>query len=290
MTRYDIPFSSDDTHRFLPWLIGLMVGMAALLLCMGASINSWVVDSHGSYTNSFTVDIPAQGEGGDAKLVKVQEAIQKLKGVTAIARLGDERMREMLSPWFGSGEVVQDLPLPIVLDVRLDNKAPAPNYAALQKELSAIVEGTQVDAREKWVASFSQFSGALQALVSALAMTIVIVMSVTISFASRASLQLHGRTVGLLHSMGAEDQYIASQFQREAFLLTMRGALIGCAFAGLLYLIAGQYVASLQVATLPTLKMNVSHYLLLLFMPFGCGLVAWCAAYVTVRHQLQKVL
>lgn len=289
MTRYDIPFSGDDTHRFLPWLIGLMVGMATLLLCIGASINGWVVDSNSNYVHSFTVDMPAQ-EGADAKAAKLMDILKAIEGVASISRLGDEHMRQMLSPWFGGGEVVQDLPLPTVFDVRLKEGAPALDYGKLQTQLAAIAAGTQVDARERWVASFSEFSEALRALVSALALTIVLVMSMTISFAARASLHSHGRTVALLHSMGAEDSYIARQFQREAFCLTLRGAAVGCVIAAMLYLLAGYYVSSLQVAALPSLAMHLSHYLLLVLMPLGCALVAWLAASLTVRHQLQKVL
>ena len=290
MTRYDIAFANDDTHRFLPWLIALMVGMAALLLCLGTSINGWVLDRHSDYSNSFTVDIPTQGDDMAAKLSKIRESLQKVKGIAAVEQISDARMKEMLKPWFGSGDAIQDLPLPIVLDVMLDAKAPAPNYSELQKELAVIAPGTQVDARERWISSFAQFSGALQVLVTLLAVTIALVMAVTISFASRASLHLHERTVGLLHSMGAEDGYIARQFQREAFMLTLRGALAGCAVAGFLYLLIGRYMASLQVATLPSLLMGISHILLLLLLPVACGAVAWGAAYVTVRHQLQKVL
>ena len=268
-----------------------MVGMAALLLCLGTSISGWVVDSHTSYTSSFTVDVPSQGDGtGAAKIAKIHDTLQKLKGVTTVTELSDDRMRDMLKPWFGSGEGLDGLPLPTLLDVAFDPKMPAPNYVDIQKELDAIVQGTQVDARERWVNSLSQFSDALQLLVSLLAVTIAMVMAVTISFASRASLQLHERTVGLLHSMGAEDSYIAGQFQREAFMLTLRGALAGCVVAAVLYLLVGRYMASLQVASLPSLKMGMSHVLLLVALPFSCGVVAWCAAYVTVRRQLQEVL
>ena len=289
MKDYDIPFSSDDTHRFLPLLISLMVGMAALLLCLGTSINGWVVDRHGSYTNNFTVDIPAQSDDGEAKISRVRDAVQKIPGVANVQQLSDDRIRQLLKPWFGSGDVIADLPLPAVLEVKLTSHMPL-DYNVVQKELAAIVPGTQVDTRERWVSSFTEFAGALQALVTLLAIAIAIAMAVTISFASRASLHLHGRTVNLLHSMGAEDGYIASQFQREAFLLTLRGSLVGSVSAGLFYLLIGKYVASLQVASLPSLYMGLPHVALLLLLPLACGCVAWGATFVTVRRQLQKVL
>ncbi|NBX04356.1 MAG: FtsX-like permease family protein [Alphaproteobacteria bacterium] len=289
MTRYDIAFSSDDTHRFLPWLIALMVAMAALLLCFGASINGWVVDRHGAYSSNFTVEIPAQDEDSAPKIDKIRDSLQKIKGVARVSQVSDEHMQELLKPWF-DGDMMKDLPVPAVFEVAMEPKAPAPNYPELQKTLSDIIAGTQVDARERWVASFTQFSSALQSIVGGMAAVIALAMAVTIAFSSRASLHLHSQSVGLLHSIGAEDGYIASQFQREAFLLTLRGALIGCISAGALYVAAGHYVASLNVASLPSLAMTPLHLALLLVLPLLCGVVAWMTAYVTVRRQLQKVL
>ena len=61
-SRTDIPFSGDDAHAFLPWVIGIMACLAALLLCLGLSFGGWIIENRGTYANSFTVDIPAAGD------------------------------------------------------------------------------------------------------------------------------------------------------------------------------------------------------------------------------------
>lgn len=289
--QYDIPFATDDAHRFLPWLIGMMVGMAALMLCLVTSINGWIVTSHGSYSNNFTVDVPAISDERDAKILKIRDALRRMPGVTAVDQIGEEALRAQLKPWFGSGDVAQDLPLPTVLEVTTDGKpGDADYYIQAQKTLSAIVPGTEVDAHERWVASFADFTSAVQAIVGGLAVMIIGVMSAMIGFAARASLKMHKRTVHLLHSIGAEDNYIAKQFQREAFLLAVRGGLAGCVIACVVYWIAGNYIASLHSAIIPSLALGLPHAGLLLLMPLGCGGVAWLATRVTMLRQLERVL
>src|SRR6185295_7663534 len=150
--------------------------------------------------------------------------------------------------------------------------------------------GVEVDAHERWIASFSDFSAAMQLLIAMLAAIIVGGMSLMIAFTSRASLKLHAKTVHLLHSIGAEDEYITRQFQHEALLLTLRGAVPGCIAAGFAYWIAGSYMASLPSSMLPSLAITVPHLGLLVLMPVLCGLVAWMAARLSVIKQLQRVL
>ena len=288
--RSDIHFSGDDAHRFLPWLVGVMACLSALLLCLGVSIDGWIVNRHEHYSNSFTVNIPARTEGLAEKLPKIREALRKLPGVTSVAELSDATLMEMLKPWLGSGEAVAGLPLPAVIDVVRDAKAGAINYTELEKSLAAIAPGAEVDAHERWVAAFADFSAAAQALISIVALLILLSMAAMIAFASRTSLKLHAKTVLLLHAIGADDDYITRQFQQEAFRLVLPGALAGCALAGLAYWGTGLYMAALPVSLMPSLGLTGWHWLLLLLMPFFCASAAWTVAHLSVARQLQRVL
>ena len=204
-----------------------MACMATLLLGLGVTVGGWVVERGGSYTSSFTVNVPANTEGMSDKLGDVLAALKKTHGVTDIAQTSEEKLRDMLRPWLGNSEAVDALPLPIVLDITTDG-TPI-DYKVLQSILSHIADGTEVDAHELWVASFIHFSYAVRTLLAMLATLIVGGLGLMIAFTSRASLKLHARTVNLLHSIGAEDDYIMRQFQHESpFLVTLRGTVPGC--------------------------------------------------------------
>lgn len=287
--RSDIYFASDDSHRFLPWLMGIMVFLASLLLCLGVSVSGWVVEHNSSYVESFTVNIPADTEKLNDKLEKISVALSSIEGVENIKRVSDATLQDWLKPWLGNSSAFADLPLPVILEVSINTEQKI-NYEEISKIVGSIVPGAEVDAHELWVAAFNSFSGAVQSLMVILAILIIGGMAMMIAFTSRAALKLHAKTVQLLHSIGAEDRYITRQFQNEAFRLVMPGALGGAAVAGLAYLLAGIYIASLKTSIMPSLELTRGHTILLVAMPIACTLVAWVVSRITVTRQLERSL
>lgn len=289
MNKNDIPFSADDSHAFLPWVIGIMVGLAGLLLCLGLTVDGWIVDRHQSYEKRFTVNIPASVEDLDKKMKVITEVLQGTKGVNTVSQVSKDKLQDMLKPWVGRNSSLDNLPLPTVLDVTMDN-ATAVNLTELQTKLAIVASGVEIDSHEQWIANFSDFSATIGYLVIILATLIISSLSLTIAFTSRAALKLHARTIGLLHSIGAEDGYIARQFQRDACRLTLYGTVPGCIAAGLIYWATGFYMQSLGSSMLPSLAMNFSHLVLLLTLPLACAAIAWLTARFSVLQQLQHRL
>lgn len=283
----DINFAADDAHRFLPWLVGIMVCLAAMLLCLSLTLNGWIIDRGDGYAGSFTVNIPAGTDNLSEKTNRIASALKALPEVTDVSRLSEDKLKDMLAPWLGNAD---GLPLPVVLDVTLKSASSSIDYNALEKTLSGIASGTEVDAHERWVAAFSRFSAAAQGLIAIFAAVIIGGIGLMIAFTSRASLKLHNKTVHLLHSIGAEDSYITRQFQREACLLVLPGAVAGCAAAGTIYWLAGKYMASLAASVIPSLAMGGGHVALLILIPPACAGVAWAAVRVAVAQQLESVL
>ena len=285
----DIYFSGDDAHAFLPWVIGIMACMATLLLCLGVSVGGWIIDRSDDYTNSFTVNVPSNIDDFSGKLTDIKKALNSMAGILDVSELSPEKLKKMLKPWLGNMESVDSIPLPAVLEVTTDAIASI-NYKNIEVRLNKIIPGTQVDTHEAWIASFSHFSATLRVIMTLLAGLIIGGLTLMIVFTSRASLKLHARTVSLLHSIGAEDGYIMRQFQKEAFFVTLRGAVPGVVLAGSAYWGAGLYITSLQATMLPPVMLKPSHVALLVGMPLACGAIAWLAARLSVIKQLQRVL
>lgn len=290
--KADIAFSSDDSHRFLPWLIGMMVVLAALLLCFVVTINSWVIERNVNYKSNITVNIPVL-EGNipqsEETINSIIGALEKSQGVVQVKKVEQAQLQKMLVPWLGETMANADLPLPTVLDVTL-KKGVTVDIHKLQTALSEIAAGTEVDAHEAWVGAFISFSSAIRSLITMFAVLIIASIGLMIAFTSRASLHLHSKAVNLLHSIGAEDGYIARQFQQEACNLTMRGAIAGCIIAAGGFWGMGRYMESLGNSSIPSLAMNQAHFILLLLVACSCGLVAWATARVSVMKQLQQML
>jgi len=284
----DIPFSSDDAHRFMPWLVGIMVGLAALLLSLGLSVNTWVIDRHGNYNNSFTVNIPAD-ENQAERVSRVQAALDKTPGIASVNEIDADKLKTMLAPWLGNSPM-DDLPLPTMLEVTLEKSSTRINYAGLQKGLSTLAPGIEVDAHERWASAFLEFSAAIRLVTAVLALLIIGGMGATVAFASRAALKLHSKTVHLLHTIGAEDNYIMRQFQQEAVRIAFPGAAVGCMAAAIFYYAMSHYVTSLSLSIVPLFTVTSLHWLLFLLLPIVCAVTAWMVARVSISMQLQRSL
>jgi cell division transport system permease protein len=290
LKRADIPFSADDTQRFLPWLVALMVGLAVLWLSLAVTLGHWVGARNDTYNQNFTVNIPAEAMKSADSLANLEGTLRRTVGVKEVTRLSSAELRELLSPWLGAITDSDDLPLPAVYEVSLTKQAAAFDINALKSTLAAIIPTAQIDTQEAWASTFASFTGGLQWLTALLASIMIGAMVLIIIFSSRASLKLHSRTVQLLHSMGAEDSYIAGQFQQEVFVLSLRGALAGSFIALALYWLIGFYLGSLGSSLLPTLDLYNGHALLVVIMPVLCSGIAWFAARYCVMKQLEKVL
>lgn len=288
MRRPDINFTHDDSHAFLPWVIGVMVGLATLLLCLGITVDGWIIARNSTYENRFSVTVPATTDNIETKFKLIKDTIEGNHAVSRVEVVTNTQLQNMLRTWIGDSPV-DDLPLPSVLDVSLKDNAKV-NFKELESQLSIIAPGTEISSQERWVSSFAHFSSALECLIAILAVLIIGCLALTVAFTSRASLKLHAKTVGLLHSIGAEDRYIASQFQQDACWLTMCSTVPGCLAAGLAYWGTGFYMASLETSMLPSFAMNTNHVLLLLIMPVACTVVSWLAARLSVLQQLQHRL
>lgn len=288
-SQSDIAFSADDAHRFLPWIVSIMTCLATLLLFLGLTVGSWIHDHRLALSHSFTVNIPAATDNLPAKADAATDALKQIPGVARVSAVSESQLKSMLAPWIGDGDAVSDLPLPAVLEVTTDDTFKA-DTQLLEDKLAAVAPNIKVDTQERWVESFAHFSNAMQWLMAILAAFIIVGLALIMAFTSRAALKLHARTVQLLHSIGAEDEYIARQFQHEAFLITLRGTVPGCTVACLIYWVAGIYLASLGATMLPDLSITPSHIALLLTMPLGCGAVAYAAARVSLLQQLRHTL
>jgi len=284
----DIPFNTDDAHRFMPWLVAIMVGLAALLLSLGLSVNTWVIGRHGDYNGTFTVNIPADDNQAE-RVSKVRAALDKTPGVASVNEIDADKLKAMLAPWLGNSPM-DDLPLPTMLEITLEKSSTRMNYAGLQKGLSTLAPGIEVDAHERWASAFSQFSAAIRLVTAVLALLIIGGMGATVAFASRAALKLHSKTVHLLHTIGAEDDYIMRQFQQEAVRVAFPGAAAGCAAAAVFYYAMSRYVASLSLSIVPLFTMTSLHWLLFLLLPIVCAAAAWAVARISISMQLQRSL
>ncbi len=112
-----------------------------------------------------------------------------------------------------------------------------------------------------------------------------------IIFTARIGLAIHRSVIELLHLLGAQDGYIARQFQVHALGLGLRGGVIGGAAAALTVVILGPAGHMLElpvpIATYGIFDWRV--WLLLIMAGLAAGAVAMVTARITVLRQLARM-
>lgn len=287
--KSDFTFAKDDAHRFLPWHIGIMVALATFLLSLVLALGGWVGEHKQDYSANISVILPGSLEKLDEKTRQVKSVLSNDKAVASVKQLNEASLRDLLTPWIGSGDALSDMALPVVLDVTLKDGA-ALDESKLKISLAAIEPTIELDTHNSWAEVFASFIRILQGLAVMLVATILGAMTIMIVFSARASLHMHERTVNLLHAIGAEDVYIARQFQNENFKIGLKAAAIGTVCAAFAYWGLGLCVASINAPVLPTFAFSHPHIVLVLLMPVACAMIVRLATRFSVLGQLGEIL
>lgn len=261
----DIPFSRDDANRFLPWIVAFMLCLTGLMLAASLSLGTVLRQMDGGYRNSFTIQIPRDaadrlGEGEIAALIRDNDWAAEVR------EIGRAEMQALIEPWLGSAEAMESLPLPLLIEVRVRDDAQV-DLEALERRLQQVAEGAEIDDYRQWMAKFSRFSGGVQYTVFALAGMIVLTTLAIVVLAAKTALRLHQQTVEVLYTIGAQDDYIAGQFQQNAMRLVFRGAALGSGAAALLFWGAQRLTTTLDAPLLPVFAFTPVHALLFVLLP-----------------------
>ena len=293
--RLDIPFARDDANRFLPWIIVLMVCLAGIFIAGGITVGEILNLKKNDLSQWVTLQIPApDGIGSTAAEAAskmgdaVQAVLSRQQELDRIDRLSPQEAAKLLEPWFGKDVAMAQLPLPIIFQAHLKDGATL-NEITLKTALATVAPQVDIDTHAFWVDHYLQLISSLRWGAYLLALLVIIATTIMIVFTSKTALKLHEDAVWLLHSLGASHDYIARQFQFNALLLGMRGALFGTLLSSALFFALAALTASFDAPLLPALPISGWHVVVWLTLPILTGLLAMLVARRTVLGMLLKI-
>lgn len=286
----DLQLEADSGTRFLPWALAVMVFLAALALAgalsLGGSIEGW----RRGVSSKLTVQIADRP--GQPMQPRVDAAIALLRGVPgvqSVEALPKAAVEALLQPWLGRDALQADLPLPGLIDVTLAENA-ALSVDALSARLQSAVPGARLDDPKPWLDRLVQLGRLLQSLGGGIVLLVGLAMAAMVIFATRAGLAARRDTIELLHLIGAEDGYIAKQFQRHVARQAIHGGTAGIALA-IAILLAIQFLAGgVGAGLLPGLALAWWHWLALLALPLAAAGLAIVTARLTVLGALRAMV
>jgi len=224
------------TGRSLIIVIAIMGFLACLTTGLVYMINrsaaAWLHGVASEITVRVQPDVSA--EEVDHRANDIAKFLNGQPGVTKVKLQTLEETGELVEPWLGQVASIKELPMPRLIELQIDRDN-APNIDALRKTLAEKFAGVFLDDHRTWqqqirrVTSSLAFGGIALILLVAAA-TVGIIVS-----AARSAMSSNRDIIEVLHFVGAEERFIARQFELHFLMLGIKAGIVGAGSAALVF-------------------------------------------------------
>jgi cell division transport system permease protein len=240
--------------------------LGAVTLVRDAS-RDWQVD----ILREITIQVrPIEGVDTDREAAKAAEIAESFRGVASAQVLDNAENARLLEPWLGAGLELDDLPIPRLIVVRLSNPSSV-DLADLSNRLRAEVRGASLDDHRLWTERLQTMANVTVVIGAAILALVFVATVLSVVFATRGAMASNRDVVSVLHFVGAEDGYIAREFQRHFLMLGLKGGLTGAAGASILF-------AFLSFIIAPSMTLAETDQVAALFGRFNVGPIGYFGA------------
>ena len=222
-------FATERATLFLPWIIGVMVYLALLMVAALLSIDNTISRWRSDLSDRLTVVVPQSLEisgeiSGEKALTEnsTQDSTQNLTenllvflraepSVVRAEPIALAHLQSLLEPWLGPAARIEGLPLPTMIEVdllRIEEATVAALRATLQQNFPRVL----LDDHRLWRTRLLAVGRILQTVAFLATLVTLTTALVIVSFGVHAAMGRHATTIQLLRVMGAEDAYITAQF------------------------------------------------------------------------------
>lgn len=254
--------------RALIFVIAIMTFLSCLTWGAVTMVRDTASVWQAQIAREATIQIrPAEGADMEAALENARTMALTFSGVKDATIVDREATARLLEPWLGTGLDLDELPVPRLVVVTIDETAP-PDFAAMREAMAAAIPNLSLDDHRTWVdrlVSMARTTVTIGVIVLALMLAATVL---TVVFATRGAMAGNGHIIEVLHFVGAEARFIAVEFRRHFLTIGLKGTLAGGASATLVFALFGWW-ASRNMAT-PEADQAAA-----LFGTFSLGLAGW---------------
>ncbi|HEV2506243.1 MAG TPA: ABC transporter permease [Mesorhizobium sp.] len=234
--------------RALVFVIAIMTFLSCLTFGAVTLVRSTAVVWENQISREATIQIkPVDGLDMEATLASAAEIAAKFPGVEGASIVDRDATARLLAPWLGTGLNIDELPVPRLVVVTIDENNP-PNFAAMREALTNTIASASLDDHRTWV---DRLVAMARTTVTIGMLVLVLMLSatvLTVVFATRGAMAGNGHIIEVLHFVGAEARFIARQFRQQFLVTGMKGAAAGGVAAIVVFLIFS-FWASRNMAT-----------------------------------------
>ncbi len=230
------------TRSTLVYVIAIMSFLACLTIGFVALVHDAALDWQSDIGREITIQVkPLEGIDQDGEVAKAIALAKATSGVTDAYGLGDTQTKGLLEPWLGSEFRLQDLPVPRLIVVKAPTATPEA-LEDLKQKIKQEVKGGSLDDHRQWqtrLAMMARTTIVLGFFILALVLSATVL---SVVFATRGVVASNRHIIEVLHYVGADDHYIARQFQGQFLRLGLKAGIAGGLGAIVLFVLAGWLV------------------------------------------------
>ncbi|WP_334175438.1 ABC transporter permease [Pseudoxanthobacter sp.] len=282
--------------RALILVVAIMCYLACLTVAGVGIVEEAASDWSRDLNREVTIQIrPLDGVDMGAALDKAVSLAEGTPGIGTARVLSADETRALLQPWLGSGLDLEALPVPRLIAVDVSDPARA-DLAGLSAALSRDVRGASLDDHSVWSSHMAAMAASAVAAGFAILVLMMTAMVLCVVFATRAAMAANREVVEVLHFVGAENRFIAREFQHHFWMLGLKGGLAGGALALVTFLglsLSGRSPASPAAdqahALFGTLSIGWPGYVATLAIAALAALLAAWTSRLAVHSHLRRL-
>lgn len=276
----------------MPWVIAIMIALTTIAAAGALALNNVANTARAELTGGVTVQIVEAAPGErDRQAQAALAVLRATPGVKTAQVVPKQELDRLMEPWLGkAGTGGEAIPLPALIDARLDGKATRARLDTLRRHLGAVAPAAQVDAQASWLRPVVSAIRSLQYLALALILLLAAASTAAVWLAARTALGVNRDTIEVVHHLGGTDAQIARIFQRSVARDAVLGGITGLA-VGLIAIVAlARQFAALDSGMLAGGGLTVIDWLLLVLIPLAGVALAALTARLTVMAALRRML
>ena len=230
---------SSVSGRALTAVISIMSFLACLTAGMVYMVNQSADAWYNDIASEVTVQVsPRQGLDMDKQVGLVTKILQRQVGILSVRPLSLAESSALLEPWLGASNSLLGLPVPRLIAIEIDRNRP-PDLSNVRQKLSArFKDSVLLDDHRHWQAQIRSLTRSVAlAGIGILILVATATISVIVS-AARSAMASNHEIVEVLHFVGAQRKFIASEFERHFLALGIRSGLLGALAAGAMFFFA----------------------------------------------------
>lgn len=224
-------------------VIAIMSFLACLTLGGVSMVRATAASWQSQISREITIQIrPTDGLDMEAALNQARDLALTFPGTKDSKIVDREATARLLEPWLGSGLDIDELPVPRLVIVTIDESSP-PDFGRMRDVLKEKIPQASLDDHRNWVDKLVSMARTTVAIGTGILVLVFSTMVLTVVFATRGALAGNRHIVEVLHFVGAEASFVANEFQKHFLKISLKGSLIGSALAALFFALASWWQA-----------------------------------------------